>query len=131
MKCSKCGFNSFDFLYSCKKCGSPLNPKSEHKSVYKNVPPVVRETELNPIEHSSTTDNNIDMDVYNSEDRAPSSAVENNNTPSNIESKLQFKPSHIGDVTGQSDASSPNENEFYHPLIFLLKQITFLPIPIG
>lgn len=26
MKCPKCGFNSFEFLDSCKKCGSALTP---------------------------------------------------------------------------------------------------------
>lgn len=35
MKCPNCGYNSFDYLEICKKCGLPLNPSPENKSRYK------------------------------------------------------------------------------------------------
>ena len=34
MKCPKCGFNSFDFLEKCKKCGSSTGVKPEHDALY-------------------------------------------------------------------------------------------------
>ncbi len=34
MKCPKCGFNSFDFLEKCKKCGSPTGVKAEIDAFY-------------------------------------------------------------------------------------------------
>jgi uncharacterized RDD family membrane protein YckC len=36
MKCPKCGFNSFDFLEKCKKCGSSTGVKPEHDALYKS-----------------------------------------------------------------------------------------------
>ena len=35
MKCPKCGFNSFDFLEKCKKCGSSIGGRPEHDAQYK------------------------------------------------------------------------------------------------
>ena len=37
MKCPKCGFNSFDYLSSCKKCGSPLEENPRYKVIYESV----------------------------------------------------------------------------------------------
>lgn len=34
MKCPKCGFNSFDFLEKCKKCGSPTGVQTENDASY-------------------------------------------------------------------------------------------------
>jgi uncharacterized RDD family membrane protein YckC len=34
MKCPKCGFNSFDFLEKCKKCGSSTGVTHEHDTLY-------------------------------------------------------------------------------------------------
>ncbi|HEX9667706.1 MAG TPA: RDD family protein [Thermodesulfobacteriota bacterium] len=36
MKCPKCGFNSFDFLEKCKKCGSSTGVKPESDALYKS-----------------------------------------------------------------------------------------------
>jgi uncharacterized RDD family membrane protein YckC len=36
MKCPKCGFNSFDFLEKCKKCGSSTGVKPEYDALYKS-----------------------------------------------------------------------------------------------
>lgn len=36
MKCPKCGFNSFDFLEKCKKCGSSIGVKPEYDALYKS-----------------------------------------------------------------------------------------------
>jgi uncharacterized RDD family membrane protein YckC len=36
MKCPKCGFNSFDFLEKCKKCGSSIDVKSDYDTLYKS-----------------------------------------------------------------------------------------------
>jgi uncharacterized RDD family membrane protein YckC len=37
MKCPRCGFNSFDYLSSCKKCGSPLEEHHRHRVIYESV----------------------------------------------------------------------------------------------
>lgn len=37
MKCPTCGYNSFDYLDSCKKCGSPLNGDPRMKSLDQTV----------------------------------------------------------------------------------------------
>ncbi len=34
MKCPKCGFNSFDFLEKCKKCGRSTGVTHEHDALY-------------------------------------------------------------------------------------------------
>jgi uncharacterized RDD family membrane protein YckC len=34
MKCPKCGFNSFDFLEKCKKCGSSTGVTHEHDALH-------------------------------------------------------------------------------------------------
>ena len=36
MKCPKCGFNSFDFLEKCKKCGSSTGIQPEHDALDKS-----------------------------------------------------------------------------------------------
>jgi uncharacterized RDD family membrane protein YckC len=36
MKCPKCGFNSFDFLEKCKKCGSSTGVIPEHDALHKS-----------------------------------------------------------------------------------------------
>ena len=36
MKCPKCGFNSFDFLEKCKKCGSSTGANPENDALYKS-----------------------------------------------------------------------------------------------
>jgi uncharacterized RDD family membrane protein YckC len=36
MKCPKCGFNSFDFLEKCKKCGTSTGVKPEYDALYKS-----------------------------------------------------------------------------------------------
>jgi uncharacterized RDD family membrane protein YckC len=35
MKCPKCGFNSFDFLEKCKKCGTSIGSKPEYDTIHK------------------------------------------------------------------------------------------------
>lgn len=37
MKCPRCGFNSFDYLSECKKCGNPLKPNPMYKAIYNSV----------------------------------------------------------------------------------------------
>lgn len=34
MKCPSCGFNTFDYLETCKKCGSPLKAKPRYRAIY-------------------------------------------------------------------------------------------------
>lgn len=34
MKCPACGFNTFDYLETCKKCGSPLKAKLRHRIIH-------------------------------------------------------------------------------------------------
>jgi len=34
VKCPKCGFNSFEYLDSCKKCGSALGVNPRYKVIY-------------------------------------------------------------------------------------------------
>lgn len=109
MKCPKCGFNSFDFLDFCKKCSSPLNPTSEHKSVYKNIPHAALGTDLYSVENSSTADNNIYTDINNSEDGAQSGAAGNNISLSIVESEIHLESSNISNVTEKPHNSTPNE----------------------
>ncbi len=37
MKCPKCGFNSFDYLSECRKCGSPLEVNPTYKVIYESI----------------------------------------------------------------------------------------------
>jgi uncharacterized RDD family membrane protein YckC len=37
MKCPNCGFNSFDYLSFCKKCGNPLEVKPKYKAMYEPI----------------------------------------------------------------------------------------------
>ncbi|MER3445783.1 MAG: hypothetical protein C4291_02610 [Candidatus Dadabacteria bacterium] len=37
MKCPNCGFNSFDYLSTCKRCGNPLKPNPIYKAIYESV----------------------------------------------------------------------------------------------
>jgi len=43
MKCPRCGFNSFDYLSSCKKCGSPLEENPRYKVIYESVAEAVKQ----------------------------------------------------------------------------------------
>jgi uncharacterized RDD family membrane protein YckC len=45
MKCPKCGFNSFDFLEKCKKCGSSTGVTHEHDALYPSYEPSKRYVE--------------------------------------------------------------------------------------
>lgn len=36
MKCPKCGFNSFDFLEKCKKCGAPTGANPDYRDLYRS-----------------------------------------------------------------------------------------------
>lgn len=38
MKCPKCGFNSFDYLSVCKRCGSQLEANPTYKAIYESIP---------------------------------------------------------------------------------------------
>lgn len=48
MKCPKCGFNSFDFLEKCKKCGNSTGVKPDHDASYKSY-------ELSKRDHEAKT----------------------------------------------------------------------------
>jgi uncharacterized RDD family membrane protein YckC len=37
MKCPNCGFNSFDYLSACKRCGNPLEPNPMSKAIYESI----------------------------------------------------------------------------------------------
>src|SRR6266849_4736064 len=37
MKCPKCGFNSFDYLSACKRCGNPLEPNPMFKAIHESI----------------------------------------------------------------------------------------------
>lgn len=48
MKCPNCGFNTFEYAKTCKKCGSTLKVKSRYKTIYE---PFVR-----PVKEKGTLD---------------------------------------------------------------------------
>ncbi|MFQ5786971.1 MAG: RDD family protein [Thermodesulfobacteriota bacterium] len=37
MKCPECGFNSFDFIDRCKKCGSSIDINPRYRVIYKRI----------------------------------------------------------------------------------------------
>jgi len=51
MKCPSCGFNTFDYLETCKKCGSPLRAKTRHKAIYEPFLKAEKQKERRTIEN--------------------------------------------------------------------------------
>ncbi len=52
MKCPSCGFITFDYLETCKKCGSPLKAKTRHKAIYEPFLESKKQKERKTIENS-------------------------------------------------------------------------------
>jgi len=45
MKCPNCGFNTFEYAETCKKCGSTLRVKSRYKTIYEPFVESVKQKE--------------------------------------------------------------------------------------
>jgi predicted nucleic acid-binding Zn-ribbon protein len=85
MKCPKCGYNSFEYHNSCKKCASDLGAyKQTHNIIPLVLPPEAREQKAEefrsassgddrPVENVETHDDMFAFDLP--EDIAPSSAA--------------------------------------------------------
>lgn len=59
MRCPKCGYNSFDHLDSCKKCGKDL---SEHKQRF-GIVSVLFPGQMKPVEQAAAEDESVVDDV--------------------------------------------------------------------
>lgn len=59
MRCPKCGYNSFDHLDSCKKCGKDL---SEHKQRF-GIVSVLFPGQMKPVDKSAVEDESVVDDV--------------------------------------------------------------------
>jgi uncharacterized RDD family membrane protein YckC len=58
MKCPKCGFNSFDYLSACKKCGSQVEVKPVYRVIYESIAEARRQKSMN-INDESTVENKV------------------------------------------------------------------------
>jgi uncharacterized RDD family membrane protein YckC len=63
MKCPACGFNTFDYLETCKKCGSPLKVKLRHRIIHEP-----------PLEPAKQEDSMIDIKPLDENMQVPAHA---------------------------------------------------------
>ncbi len=94
MKCPKCGFNSFEFYDSCKKCSSDLTGYKQTYSITSIVLPHEAKEKLaaefrladGTVDHASgTTETHDDIFSFNLPDDSPSTPDHQNDEPFNFD----------------------------------------------
>ncbi|MCI0455102.1 MAG: RDD family protein [Candidatus Dadabacteria bacterium] len=64
MKCPNCGYNSFDYLETCKKCGGALEVNPRYRVIYGLAPKEERKEDLNIKESKTTEEETKEHFVY-------------------------------------------------------------------
>ena len=117
MKCPKCGFNSFEFYDSCKKCSSDLTGYKQTYSITSIVLPQEAKEKLaaefrsadgtvDPA--SDTTETHDDIFSFNLPDDSPSTPDHQNNEPFNFDDSSPSKNQSI---------SSKSEDDVFGDLL--------------
>ena len=94
MKCPKCGFNSFEYYDSCKKCASDLIGYKQTYSIASMVLPLeakeklaveFRSAEIATDQISNKTETHDDIFSFDLPDDSPSTSDHSNNDPFNFD----------------------------------------------
>jgi uncharacterized RDD family membrane protein YckC len=98
MKCPNCGFNSFDYLSACKRCGNPLEANPMSKAIYESI------TEAGKQKSAKVNENAIEKPVSVAVLPAPDlSRVE---TPSGVSNEP-----HIRSISTETFAPDKNKEK--------------------
>jgi len=68
MKCPRCGFNSFDYLEKCKRCGEPLEVNPRYRILYKPETDTRIEEEVIIVEDIASVDEKEDLNAITDQD---------------------------------------------------------------
>jgi hypothetical protein len=127
MKCPKCGFNSFEFYDSCKKCSGDLTGYKQTYSVTSIVLPqeakarlaaLSRSAESAPDQVNDTAVTHDDIFSFNLSDESPSVSAKGNDNPFDFDEPSSNSSKSEDDVfadllesTSQTDESPFGEAE--------------------
>ena len=113
MKCPKCGFNSFEYFDSCKKCSSDLTGFKQTYSITSLVLPLEAKEKLlddylsaesSTDQISSSAETHDDIFSFDLPDGSSSTPAHGNDDPFNFDEPAPD--------TNQSNSSMPEENAF-------------------
>ncbi len=117
MKCPNCGFNSFDYLSFCKKCGSPLEVKPKYRVIYESIAGERRQNsknmDENTIQKQIVTSSVVraEPDLSDADTSPSSDFTELSRDVELLELKADKKPDSGGNKEFASDANRKKEEE--------------------